>query len=525
MLPVQVSPRHKLVGVPFSPQVLNLFPGSREMDFAGEKHLLVRHDNVAAYLLRKLGYDCPAPILSQYAWPGATTPFDVQRKTCAMLTTEPRAYVLNAMGTGKSKSALWAWDYLRSNGLCGKLLVLAPLSTLNFVWAREVFSTLPHRKCSVLHGNRKRRLERLNDPDAEIFILNHDGLKVLDKELTKRTGPDGDIDVLVIDELAVCRNGTASRTKTTRKLAERMKWVWGMTGSPIPNCPTDAWAEATVVTPNTVPKYFGRFREDLMIRVSQFKWAPKEDAVERAFAALQPAVRFTLDDVVELPDFIERTVDVELGDKQADIYKKLVTQCHAAVQSKEITAANAGAVMNKLLQISTGWVYTSDKSVVALDGDARLTALTDAIEATSDKVIVFVNFKHALAGISSALTKLGVDHAVVSGDTSATERSEIFNLFQNTDKYRVLVAHPACMSHGVTLTRASSVVWFSPTTSNETFEQANARIRRVGQKSKQLYLYLQASPIEKRVYSMLRAKQKVQQELLTMFEEASRADS
>ena len=331
--------------------------------------------------------------------------------------------------------------------------------------------------------------------------------------------------MLCIDELAVFRNGGASRTKEMRKLANRMEWVWGMTGSPIPTSPTDVWAQAQLVTPTRVPKYFGRFRDELMTKVTNFKFVPKPDAVDKAFATLQPAVRFTLDDVVELPDRVDRTIDVDLGPKQAKVYKALVEQCYAAVQSKEITAANAGAVMMKLLQVSTGWVYTKDRQIVPLDNDKRVTATIDAINATDRKVLVFAPFKHALQGISEALTSEGIEHAVVSGDTSANERSQVFNLFQNTEKYRVIVAHPQCLAHGITLTAADTVIWFAPVTSLEIYDQANHRIRRVGQKHKQLVLHLQSTPIEKKIYRMLQNKQRVQDSLLELFEEDSRLNA
>lgn len=519
MLPVQVSPKHKLVGVPYSQAIANLFPAAREIDFAGARHLLLPHMPLETFLLRKHGFDVPAPILTNYDWAGGS-PFDVQKKTCALTTMNGRAYILNGMGTGKTKAALWSWDYLRSNGINKKLLVVAPLSTLNFTWGREVLSTLPHRRCAVLHGTKRQRIDRLNDPDAEIFIINHDGPKVIEKEILAKVAA-GEIDTLVVDELAVYRNGGAQRTKCLKRIAAKMKWVWGMTGSPIPTCPTDAWAQATIVTPANVPQYFSRFREDLMYRVNQFKWVPKPDAVERAFAALQPAVRFTLEDVVELPECIERTLDVDLGPKQAKVYKDLAASCYAAVQSHEITAANAGAVMSKLLQVSTGWVYIRGGSVVALDNDKRVEALVDAVNSTDRKVLVFVPFKHALQGISEALTREGIEHACVDGDTPPKDRDNIFNLFQNTGKYRVIAAHPQCLAHGITLTAADTVVWFAPVTSLEIYDQANARIRRVGQKYKQLYIHLQSTPIERRIYQMLRAKQKVQDKLLELFEEAS----
>ena len=243
-----------------------------------------------------------------------------------------------------------------------------------------------------------------------------------------------------------------------------------MTGSPIPTSPTDAWAQARIVTPDRVPKYFSRFREDLMLKNGPFKWLPKADAVERAFAALQPSVRFTLDDVVELPDMIERYIDVEMGPQQDKIYKALAAQCYAAVQSHEITAANAGAVMMKLLQVSTGWVYSKTRDVVALDNNTRITALMDAIESTDRKVLVFAPFKHALAGISAALTSEGYEHAVVDGDTPAQERARVFSLFQNTDKYRIILAHPQCLAHGITLTAADTVIWFAPVMSLEIYD-------------------------------------------------------
>jgi SNF2 family DNA or RNA helicase len=506
-----------MLGVPDSAELRNLFPSAKQITLGGQVVLAMPHGLPETFILRKLGYQVPSPILTHYDWAGSIAPFDVQRSTCAMLTMNERAYVLNGMGTGKTKAALWAWDYLRSNRFCGKLLVAAPLSTLSFVWVREIMSTLPHRKCAVLHGSKDRRLERLADPDVEIFIINHDGLKVVGEMLATRT----DIDVLVIDELAVYRNGKPDRTKEAIKLGARMKWVWGMSGSPMPNSPTDVWAQCKIVTPLRVPKYFTRFRNELMTKLDMFRYVPKPDAVAKAFDVMQPAVRFRLDDVVELPESVERTVDVEMGVHQAKVYKDVAAKCYAAVQNHEITAANAGAAMNKLLQISCGWVYTAAGATVSLDNDARVGALVDNILSAEHKAIVFVSYKHVLAGISKALNKEQIEHACVSGDTSPKERNEIFTAFQVTDKYKVLVAHPTCMSHGLTLTAADTIIWFGPITNNDTFEQATARIRRVGQKHKQLVLHMQATPIEKKIYRMLRSKQSIQSALLELFEGAT----
>jgi SNF2 family DNA or RNA helicase len=515
--PVLISKKHRTIAVPYNPAVANLFPHAKLFPFAGGQHVALPHGLDETLLLRNLNYDVPAPVLSQYNWPGTSVPFDVQRKTCSLLTTNKRAYVLNGMGTGKTKAALWAWDFLNKNNLAGKLLVVAPLSTLNFTWLKEVFETLPHRKATVLHGSKNARQKYLLYPDIDIYIINHDGVSVVFSDLQARQ----DIDTLVLDELAVYRNGTANRTKTIRALAKNMKWVWGMTGSPTPNEPTDAWAQASIITPNTVPKYFTRFRDELMYKVNQFKFVPKPDAVDKAHAALQPSVRYTLDDILELPDVVHRTVDIAMGAKQEKVYTSMRDNAFAAIANKEITAMNAGAVLSKLLQISTGWVYTRDKGVVGLDNDKRLDALIDALEATDHKVIVFAPFVHALEGIARRLRDEKIDVATVSGATSKTERDDVFRAFQNSNRIRVLVAHPQCMAHGITLTAADTIIWFAPTTSLEIFEQANARIRRVGQKHKQLILMFQSTEAEKKMYARLRAKQKVQNLLLDMFQEST----
>jgi len=522
-----LSHKHKLVGVPLvdpavTSAVNNLFPNAKLHDFEGQQFALVPHSETETYLLRGLGYDVPAPIMSQYTFPmgNGNPPFEVQKKTCALLTMAERAYVLNGMGTGKTKCAIWSFDYLKAQGRAKRMLVVCPRSTMTFTWVRECFEVDTTIKCSVLHGSKKVRLERLQDADTDIFIINHDGIKVIEKELVASV-VGGFIDVVCIDELAAYRN-KSDRTKAMVKIAEKAKWAWGMTGSPMPHMPTDVYYQCKVITPKTVPKYFSHFEDALMYRMTNSaftKLLPKPDAVERAYDVMQPAVRFTIDEVQELPPCIERFVDVEMGTQQNKIYKAIVNHCQALASTGEmITAANAGAAMNKLLQISLGWVYaTQTGSVVPLDNKLRIEALMDAIASTDRKVLVFVPFKHALAGISEALTKERIDHAVVSGETPDKERNRIFHLFQNTEKYRVLEAHPQCLAHGITLTAADTIVWFGPPLSNETYDQANHRIKRVGQKHKQQIVHLQSTAVERKVYRMLQMQADVQRNFLQLF--------
>jgi SNF2 family DNA or RNA helicase len=281
------------------------------------------------------------------------------------------------------------------------------------------------------------------------------------------------------------------------------------------------YEQAKVITPHTVPKFFGRFREQLMVKITNFKWVPKNDANETAVRALVPNVRFTLDDVTELPPFISRQEEVGLGPKQGAIYKEIKDAAYAMVQEGAITAANAGAVMSKLLQISLGWVYTGSGEIAKLDGDARIAAMLNTITSAQNKVIVFVPFKHALGGVVDALTSAGITVERVDGDTPAAERNKTFHRFQNEAEPRVLAAHPQCVAHGITLTAADTIIWYGPITSSEIYEQANARIRRVGQKHKQLFLHFWSTPVERRVYNLLTKKIVQQDDLLKLLEEQS----
>jgi SNF2 family DNA or RNA helicase len=472
--------------------------------------------------LRQMGVDVHPHILrTNYDWCGGT-PFEIQKITVELLTENQRAYVLNSMGTGKTKAVLWGFDYLRRCDVAHRMLVVAPLSTLRFTWTREVLFTTPHLKCAVLHGTREKRFKLLAE-DADIYIVNHDGLKIIADEVAKRK----DINVLCIDELATYRNRT-KRSRVAENLAQRKEIVWGLTGAPMPNAPTDVWQQARIITPTSVPRWWSTFRDQTMLRINQFKFVPRRGSVEMALNAVKPNVRFTLDDIMELPPFITRRVDVAMGPKQQEVYKAVAKDCFMFLKEGQISAANAGAVMSKLLQISLGWVYDDKHETIHLDNHERNAALVDLIEAAEHKVLIFVPFIHALQGIKRVLDAAEIECATVSGATPLKERDVIFREFQlgrndGRPQLKALVAHPQCMSHGNTFTEASTVIWYGPITSTEIYDQANARVRRVGQTRKQLFLHLQATATEKHIYGLLTHHIKVQDSLLQLLEDDSRA--
>lgn len=508
---IHITPSGKAV-LPFHGALAALFDHERKT-VAGVDYMALTHGVPEVIMGRRFGLDMPSTV-ARYNWGSAPfKPFEVQSKTVEFLVTNQRGYVLNGMGTGKTLSALWAFDHLRQEGYAQKMLIVAPASTLYSTWAKEIFNSLPHLRYEVLDGTKARRLKRLANMEADCYIINHDGVGVVHEALVARP----DIDVLCIDELAVYRNARAVRTKLMAKFASTKQWVWGMTGSPASMGPISVYGQCQIITPWSVPKYFGHFRRTVQHKITQFKWDDNPDALERALEVMSPSVRFSLDDVVELPQLVMQTVDVPMSNKQKTVYKAMHEAAAAMVDSGAITAANAGAALSKLLQISAGWVYNSNHEVVELDGGARLDACVDAITAAGNKTIVFANFKHVAAGIAKRLEEEGIDFALVDGSVPISKRTDIFNAFQNTSQYRVIVASPTCMAHGLTLTAADTIIWWGPTLSLETFDQANARIRRIGQKHKQLVLMLCSSPAERKMYRNLENRGATQSKMLDMF--------
>jgi SNF2 family DNA or RNA helicase len=508
----EVSARHAKAVLPWDPIWDTFAPGAPKIDWKGQLSVVVPHNADITRVARNMGFMIPTPIEARYDWAGGT-PYDTQRVTASLMTMFPRAYVLNGMGTGKTRSALWAFDFLKKEKLANSMLVVSPLSTLERTWMREIFTVTPHLRALVVFGDRKKRHERLRNA-ADIYIVNHHGLEIIQDEIANRP----DIDVICFDELAVYRNGSAALSKVARKVSALKPRVWGMTGAPTPNGPTDAWSQARVVTPGSTPMSFKQFKDNVMIKKSNFLWVPKPDAKHSVYKLMQPAVRFALDEVTELPPVVVRPVQVPLGPKQEALYEQLRKHLFAMVAAQQVTVANAGVLLNKLLQVSLGWVYDTERGVIALDNDVRLQTLSDTIESNERKVICFIPFIHALKGVEDFLGKRGHSVAVVSGDTPAGERNRIFGAFQDTDKPHVLVAHPQCMAHGLTLTAADTIIWLGPYASLETFDQANARITRIGQSHKQQVLLFEGSKAESSLYAKLRSKQNIQKAILEMFQ-------
>lgn len=499
-------------------RVLDSIPTAKPLEVRGTQIVVTPHRLDEVKVLRNLGIKAPSPILHYYNWPGQYTPFDHQRETAAFLTLHHRCLVLNEIGTGKTQSSLWAADYLIKTKKVKKVLILSPLSTLERVWGDGIFTGLVHRKFVVLHGTAEKRMKLLRT-EADFYIINHDGFPIIKDEC------HGMFDLVIVDEAAVLRNPSTQRFKVFRRWMDNnpQAWLWLMTGTPTPNDPTDAWALAKLVNSPYCTKTFTAFREQVMMKIGQWKFVPRPESVEIVKHILQPAVRFTRDECFDLPETIVQTRQVELTIEQKKHYTQMLRHFVTEVAQERksggtITAVNEAVKIQKLVQVACGVAYGDDGQNIEIDCSPRINLVKEVIEEAGEKVILFVPLTGTLHMLEKELSKYWTV-GVVNGEVSSTQRNKIFYDFQHQKDPHVLIAHPGTMAHGLTLTSASTIIWYGPINSNEVYVQANGRIERIGKRNVSNVIHIEATDLEHKMYERLKNKQKLQGLLLDLIQQ------
>ena len=468
-------------------------------------------------VLKNLGVkSAPSPIERNYNWPGRYKPMSHQKTTAGFLTLHRRAFVFNDPGTAKTIAALWAADYLMKRGEVRRVLVVCPLSIMQSAWMGDINRSVIHRSAVIAHHAQASRRIELIQGDYEIVIINYDGLNLVADEINA----DGRFDLIIVDEANSYATATTRRWKSLAKIIKPQTFLWMMTGTPAAQSPLHAYGLAKLVNPTAIPSYFTAWRDKVMNKITMFKWAPKLDAKDQVFKVLQPAIRYTKAQCLDLPPVLKQTRQVSMTPQQAKYYKLIKDQMLAQVAGETITAVNKAAVVSKLLQISCGAALTENKEVIEFDATPRLNVLLEILEETSRKVIIFAMFRASIAQISTFLHKHGVMSEEIHGGVTATQRGDIIQRFQNAKDPRVLVMQPQATAHGITLTAADTVIFFGPLMSVEQYVQAIARADRQGQTSdKVTVVHIEGSPIEQKMFAAMDSKVDDHALLSVMFEE------
>ena len=427
----------------------------------------------------------PAP----YAHQKTTTDFIVNTKQC-LITSDP--------GTGKTRAVLDAHAILG-----GRTLVLAPLSILEAAWGEDISKFQPHIKYGVAYA--KNRAKIFEDDTNEMVITNFEAVNFLQKnpQYCKQ------FDTIVIDEFTAFKNREAKRSKNLNKIISYFTNRIAMSGTPNSNTILDLWHPVLLVDDGEhLGERYWAFRNQVCTpRFNGFanEWIDKPGIEEAVAAKLSDiTIRYALEDCIDLPENIVRTVRTKLSPKVQAMYDIFVKESVLYTNSGTINAVHAGARVKKLLQLVSGGVYDEDGNVQYLHQE-RYDIVMQLVASRKHSIVAF-NWKHERDALIEIAEKQNITYELIDGSVPAHKRKDIVERFQ-AGHIQVLFCHPQSAGHGLTLTKATTAIWCSPTYNAEHFQQFNKRIYRAGQKSKTETILIAAQKTwEEDVYKKLDSK-------------------
>jgi len=389
----------------------------------------------------------------------------------------PYSALLLQMGLGKTLIVLTALFDLVITGVvtAGKILVIAPLAVARNTWPAEAakWDHLDFRLSLVLGSAvaRKKALEA----KADIYVINRENVPWL-AGLYKSRWP---FETVIIDELSSFKNNQAKRFRALRSVRPYISRLIGLTGTPAPNSLIDLWPQIYLLDQGKrLEKFIGRFREKYFVPAQTdghvvYKYALRRGAEEQIHRAISDiCVSMRAADYLRIPERIDNTVGIDLSEKEMAQYRAFEKQCVLEADGTDITALSAAALAGKLLQMAGGAVYLDAAELkYHTVHERKLERLILAIEeAQGQPVLVFYNYRHEVERIKRALP----ESVLFTGNQIDA---------WNSGEISVLLAHPASAGHGLNLQDGgATIVWFGLTWSLELYQQANARLRRQGQK-------------------------------------------
>lgn len=426
-----------------------------------------------------------------------------QNKAIDFIKQKRKVMLALGMGLGKTSSTLTAITDLIEGMAVSKVLVIAPLRVANSVWRQEAkkWEHTQHLRVSLVTGSEKARLAALH-ADADLYVINREQVAWL-VDLKKWS-----FDMVVVDESSSFKAPSSQRFKKLKKAIPQTDYVVLLTGTPSPNGLLDLWAQYFLLDGGaalgrTMTVYKERFFDsDFM----GFKFEPKKGAQERIQKLIAPmTLSMQASDYLDMPKLLIQDVPVVLPKKVMAQYKELEKTAVLELETTDIVAMSAAAIANKLLQCSSGAVYTDDAGNWELLHDEKLDALDDVLEFNEQPVLLFYNFKSDLARL-----KVRYPFAVEMDKQGAAVEA------WNRGEIRMLLAHPQSAGHGLNLQSGSNLcVWFSLPWSLEYYQQANARLFRQGQTKPVTILHIVCQDtIDERVLKVLALKDVTQTSLL-----------
>ncbi len=451
--------------------------------------------------------------------PIKATPYDHQKKAfefaCdkfGVFTGQVKSRgtaLLMEMGCGKTIVSIAVAGCMYQHGKIDRVLVVAPLSILG-VWQEEFekFADFPYTM-TVLKGasaKKKQQLAKLSGEGLQVVVVNYESAWRLKDELLAYNA-----DLVIADEAHKLKEARTSQSKGMHTLGDKARYKLMLTGTVITNRELDVFSQYRFLNPQIFGSSFYAFRNQYFDMGGYGNHTPifrkwmLQDFLRRMHSV---AYRVTKAECLDLPAITEEIRTVDLEQYAADIYDAIEDESYSELDKSEVTTAN---ILTRLLRLSqiTGGHVTDDDGCVNTVSKAKIDALSDIIDtamAEDKKLVIMARFAPELDDIQELLEKKKIGYATVRGGVK--DRNNEIRRFQYDDNCRVFVGQIAAAGLGITLTAASTMVFFSLDYSMSNFEQAKARIHRAGQKENCHYIYLVCrGTVDRKVLQSLRNKQ------------------
>lgn len=402
----------------------------------------------------------------------------------------PKCGLFLDMGLGKTVSTLTAIKELKYNRFqVNKVLIIAPKKVAEGTWSKEKdkWNHTKDFRVSLVLGSQQKRIKALS-VNADLYIINRENIPWLVDYLRN----DWYFDTVVIDESSSFKNSRSKRFKALKMVLPKINRLIELTGTPSPNGVEDLWAQIYLLDQgNRLEKYITHFRAKYMEpnkrnRSQIFDYKIKDGVYDSIINKISDiCISMKSEDYLELPDLSYNEIPVILNDKARRDYDKMERDFVLELEGAEdeITAVNAAALSNKLLQISNGAVYDSSGIYTEVH-DAKIEAFLELVERLQGKsLLVFYNFQHDRDRIKKALEKSDL----VVKELKTTQDEDDWN----AGKIDILLTHPASAAYGLNLQEGGNhVCWFGLSWNLEHYQQANKRLHRQGQKEKVIIHHL-----------------------------------
>ncbi|WP_406711298.1 DEAD/DEAH box helicase [Trueperella pyogenes] len=403
------------------------------------------------------------------------TPHNYQHRAISHILTHHNTVLLLGMGLGKTSITLTALAALHNTGQAGKTLIIAPKRVATHTWPAELtkWDHLASLSSVVLTGSPAKRQALLEDP-APLHIINRENVPWLVQTL----GKNWPYDTVVIDELSSFKNASSKRNRALMKVRGRITRMIGLTGTPTSTGLLDLFGQYKVIDPTIFGTRITEYRDKYFqpttyVYGRPVGWEPRQGAPEAIYEAIKPiTVSMTAADYIDLPPAIHVTHKTVMPQKARSTYDALKHDLVTNIDAETIDATSAATLAGKLLQLSSGAIYTDPNSHEWVEvHDIKLDALEDIVEAANGQpLLVAYWFQHDAARIRERFPQARVL------DTGKDFRD------WNAGRVKIGLIHPASAGHGLNLQAGGHlIVWYTLTWSLELYQQLNARLHRQGQ--------------------------------------------